>query len=43
LYEWFTPRGELKPHVKVVIKKGTTFIVVEKHFSILETKLEIER
>ncbi len=38
LYEWFTLRGELKPHVKVVVEKGTTSIVVEKHFSILETK-----
>jgi hypothetical protein len=24
LYEWFTPRRELKPHVKVDVEKGTT-------------------
>jgi hypothetical protein len=42
LYEWFTLRRELKPHVKVVVKKGTTSIVVEKHFSILETKPKLK-
>jgi hypothetical protein len=41
LYEWFTPRGELKPHVKVVEKKITS-ITIEKHFSILETRLELK-
>jgi hypothetical protein len=41
LYEWFTPRGELKPHVKVVVEKGTS-ITIEKHFSILETRLELK-
>jgi hypothetical protein len=23
-YEWFTPRGEIKPHLKSAIEKGTT-------------------
>jgi hypothetical protein len=41
LYEWFTLRGELKPHVKVV-EKGTTSILVGKHFSILETKPKLK-
>jgi hypothetical protein len=27
LYEWFTLRGELKPHVKIVVEKGTTSIL----------------
>jgi len=42
LYEWFTLRSELKPHVKVVVKKGRTSILVEKHFSILETKPKLK-
>jgi hypothetical protein len=42
LYEWFTLRKELKAHVKVVVEKGTTSIVVEKHFSILETKPKLK-
>jgi hypothetical protein len=42
LYEWFTPRGELKPHVKVVIKKGTASTNAKKHFSILETRVELK-
>jgi len=42
LYEWFIPRGELKQHVKVAIEKGIASIVVEKHFSILETKLKLK-
>jgi hypothetical protein len=42
LYEWFTPRGELKPHVKVVVEKGTTSTIIEKHFSIFETRLELK-
>jgi hypothetical protein len=41
LYEWFTPKGELKPHVKVV-EKRTTSTVVEKHFSILKRKPKLK-
>ncbi len=36
LYEWLTPRRELKPHMKIVVKKRTASIAVKKHFSILE-------
>jgi len=42
LYEWFTPRGELKPHVKIVVEKGTTATIIEKHFSILETRPKLK-
>jgi hypothetical protein len=42
LYEWFTPRGELKPHVKVVVEKGTASIAAKKHFSILETRPKLK-
>jgi hypothetical protein len=42
LYEWLIPRGELKQHVNIVIEKGIASIVVEKHFSILETKLKLK-
>jgi hypothetical protein len=35
LYEWFTPRKELKPHLKKAIARGTASIPT--HFSILET------
>jgi hypothetical protein len=40
LYEWFTPRGELKPHLKEVITKGTTSNLT--HFPIFETRLELK-
>jgi hypothetical protein len=36
LYEWFTPRGKLKPHLKEVIARRTTSFLT--HFSILKTK-----
>lgn len=36
-YEWFTPRGKLKPHLKEAIAKGIASIPT--HFSILETRL----
>ncbi len=42
LCELFTPRGELKPNVKVVVEKGTTSIVAKKHFSNFETRLELK-
>jgi len=42
LYEWFTPRRKLKPHVKVVIKKRTTSTTAKKHFSIFETRLKLK-
>jgi len=42
VYEWFTPKGELKPHVNVVVEKGTTSIVVEKRFSIFETRPKLK-
>jgi hypothetical protein len=42
LYEWFTLRKELKAHMKIVIKKGTTSIDVEKHFLILEIKPKLK-
>ncbi len=38
LYEWFTPRREIKPHMKIVVEKGTTSIVAKKHFLILEIR-----
>jgi hypothetical protein len=37
-YEWFTPKGRLKPHLKEVITRGTTSFLT--HFSILETRPE---
>jgi hypothetical protein len=40
LYEWFTPRGKLKPHLKEAIAKGITSIPT--HLSILETRLELK-
>jgi len=40
LYEWFTPRKELKPHLKKVIARGTTSIPT--HFSILETRPKLK-
>ncbi len=40
LYEWFTPRRELKPHLKKVITKGTTSNFT--HFSILKRRLELK-
>jgi hypothetical protein len=40
LYEWFTPRGELKAHLKKIITKGIAFNLT--HFSILETRLELK-
>jgi hypothetical protein len=42
LYEWFTPKGKLKPQVKVVVEKGTTSTIIEKHFSIFKTRLELK-
>jgi hypothetical protein len=42
LYEWFTPKGELKPHVNVVVQKVTASTVIEKHFSNLETRPELK-
>jgi len=42
LYEWFTPKGKLKPHVKVVVEKVTTSTIIEKQISILETRLELK-
>jgi len=39
-YEWFTPRGKLKPHLKEVITKGIASIPT--CFSILETRLELK-
>jgi hypothetical protein len=40
LYEWVTPRGKLKPHLKKVIAiRGTSFLT---HFSILETRPELK-
>ncbi len=42
LYEWFTPRGKLKPHVKVVVKKRTYPLSQKKHFSILKIRLELK-
>jgi hypothetical protein len=42
LYELFTPRGKLKPNVKVVVEKGIAFIVAKKHFSNPETRLELK-
>jgi hypothetical protein len=41
-YEWFTPKGEIKPHLKSAIKKGTTFMTTKIHFSILETKPKLK-
>ncbi len=38
MYEWFTRRGELKPHVKIVVEKRTTSIAAEKHFFIFEIR-----
>jgi hypothetical protein len=40
LYEWFTPRGKLKPHLKKVIARGTTSFLT--HFSILEIRPELK-
>jgi hypothetical protein len=40
LYEWFTPRGDLKPHLKEVIAKGIAYNLT--HFSIFETRLELK-
>jgi len=42
LYEWFTPRREIKPHLKNVIQKRTTFLASKIHFSILETKPKLK-
>jgi hypothetical protein len=40
LYEWFTPRRELKPHLKEAIARRTTSIPT--HFSILETRPKLK-
>ncbi len=40
LYERFTLRGRLKPHLKEAIEKGITSIPT--HFSILEIRLELK-
>jgi hypothetical protein len=37
----FTPRGQLKPHVKVVVEKGIVSTTAKKHFSILEIRHEL--
>ncbi len=42
LYEWFTPKGKLKPHVKVVIEKVTASTIIEKQISFLETRPELK-
>jgi hypothetical protein len=39
-YEWFTPRGELKPHLKEVIARG--IVSFPRHFSIVETKPKLK-
>jgi len=40
LYEWFTPKVELKSHLKEVITRGTTSIPT--HFSILEARPKLK-
>ncbi len=40
LYEWFTPRGKLKPHLKKTITRGIASFPT--HFSILETKPKLK-
>jgi hypothetical protein len=42
LYEWFTPRREIKPHLKSVIEKGLTSMASNIHFSILEIKPKLK-
>jgi hypothetical protein len=42
LYEWFTPKGKLKPHVKVVMEKVTASTIIKKQISILETRPELK-
>jgi len=39
-YEWFTPRGELKQHLKKVIARSIVSFLT--HFSILETKPKLK-
>jgi hypothetical protein len=39
-YEWFTPKGKLKPHLKEIITKGIASNLT--HFSILETRLKLK-
>jgi len=36
------PRGELKPRMKIVVKKGTTSIVTKKQFSIFEIQPKLK-
>jgi hypothetical protein len=38
----FNSRRQLKPHVKVVVKKKIASIATRKHLSILETRLEMK-
>jgi hypothetical protein len=40
LYEWFTLRKKLKPHLKKTIARGTT--PIPTHFSILETRPKLK-
>ncbi len=40
LYKWFTPRGDLKLHLKKVIAKAIASNLT--HFSIFETRLELK-
>ncbi len=40
LYEWFTPRGKFKPHLKEAITRGIASFPT--HFSILETKPKLK-
>jgi hypothetical protein len=35
-------RGELKPHMIIVVEKGTTSITKEKHFLILEIRPKLK-
>jgi hypothetical protein len=40
LYKWFTPRGEIKPHLKNAIKKGIISIAIRYTFFNSGTKIE---
>jgi hypothetical protein len=43
LYKWFTPRREIKPHLKNAIKKGITSMAIKDTFFNFGNKTKIEK
>jgi hypothetical protein len=42
-YKWFTPRGEIKPHLKNAIDKGIASMVIRDTFFNFKNKTKIEK